>query len=130
MITRDTLLTYMAAVVNADAAMVRRGQHLRTVFQLGVGEALFYVSIDAGRIDDIEAGPRPLRQASFSIRADGDAWAAFWQAPPPPGFHDIFALAKSRRGAIEGDIRLLLQHLLYVKDVLAAPRGRIGGLHA
>ena len=43
---------------------------------------------------------------------------------PAPGYHDLFAMTKAGHAKVEGDLRPLMQNLRFIKDVLAAPRGR------
>jgi hypothetical protein len=112
----------LPTLVNADAALVRRGRSLTVDVLLEVGATPYYVSIVGGRIDRIERGPQVMRSWSFAIRGDARAWRQFWQPFPPPHFHDIFALAKRGHFRLEGDLYPLMAHLLYFKDVLAAPR--------
>ena len=59
------------------------------------------------------------------------------QAPPadlaPPAFltawlaqsHDLLAMTKRKAARVEGNLLPFMQHLQYVKDVLAAPRAGI-----
>ena len=128
MIEAADLLANLAEPANSDAALVRRGRYLNTVFLLGIGEASFYITIAAGRVARIEKAPKLLKAFSFSVKAGRDAWNAFWQPIPRPGFHDLFALTKGGHAAIEGDVKVLLTHLRYLKELLATPRGRMGGL--
>ena len=46
---------------------------------------------------------------------------------PEVGFSDIFAMARFDHMRIEGDVGPLLQHLRFIKEVLALPRGSIAG---
>ena len=46
----------------------------------------------------------------------------FWKKIPEPGHNDIFALFKRGKLTIEGDLQPFMANLLYIKDVLAAPR--------
>ncbi len=48
--------------------------------------------------------------------------AKFWQKPPAPGWHDLFALLRRGDVKFEGDQRVLMAYMLYVKLILAAPR--------
>ncbi len=115
-------LEHLPDLVNADPALVRRGAALSTTFLLGVGDVPYYVSVRDGRIAALERGPALLRRVSFSIRASAEAWLKHWQPLPEPGAHDIFAMAKAGEAVIEGDLLPLMQHLRYIKEVLAAPR--------
>ena len=109
-------------LVNADAALVRRGRLLTVDILLEIGPTPYYVSIERGRIARLERGPVIMRSWSFAIRGSEHAWRQFWQPFPPPHFHDMFALAKRGEFRIEGDLYPLMANLPYFKGVLAAPR--------
>lgn len=115
------LFRRMPEIVAADAALVRRGRFLDTEMLVGIGDADLRVMIAAGQPVLVEGNPL-LRPWRFAVRADAPAWLAHWERMPKPGFHDLFALAKSGRARIEGDIHPLMANLQYIKDVLAAPR--------
>lgn len=115
------MIDRLPELVNADAALVRRGRFMREEFLVGVGGESWRVTVDAGRIAVAQGEPL-LRSWRFAVRADGEAWAEHWRRQPRPGFHDIFAMAKRGEAAIEGDLLPLMQNLRYVKEVLAAPR--------
>jgi hypothetical protein len=112
-------------LVNADAALVRRGRFLTTDFLVEVGDVPFQVSVQDGRIASVTRGPAAARPWRFAIRASAEAWREFWQPVPRPGYHDLFALTRFGHARIEGDLRPLMANLRYIKDVLAAPR-RLG----
>jgi hypothetical protein len=109
-------------LVNADEGLVRRGQRLTISFLLAVDDTEYLVHVAAGRLTTVERGPFLLRSWTFAVRASADAWARFWQRPPEPGYHDLFAMKKLGVARIEGDLWPLMAHLRYVKDILAAPR--------
>ncbi len=112
-------------LVNADAALVRRGRFLTTDFLLEVGDESYLISVQDGRIASVTRGPAAARPWRFAIRASAEAWREFWQPVPRPGYHDLFALTRFGHARIEGDLRPLMANLRYIKDVLAAPR-RLG----
>ena len=49
-------------------------------------------------------------------------WQRFWEKLPQPGYHDIFALLRHNRIVLDGDLQPMMANLLYVKEVIAAPR--------
>jgi hypothetical protein len=116
------LMEKLPDIVNADAALMRRGHTVSVDVLLEVGTTPFYLSIERGRIARLDRSPLIMRSWSFAIRGNEAAWRAFWQPFPPPHFHDLFALAKRGEFRIEGDLYPLMTHLLYFKGVLAAPR--------
>ena len=118
----EAILARLPDLVNADAALVRRGQRLTTAFLLAVGDAEYLVHVAAGRLAAVERGPFLLRSWSFAVRAPADAWTRFWRPLPEPGYHDLFAMKKLGVARVEGDLWPLMAHLRYLKDVLTAPR--------
>jgi hypothetical protein len=118
----------LPALVNGDAALVRRGRFLTTTFLLALGDEERLVRVTEGRVVGVERGPFLLQPWSFAIRAPAEAWRRFWEAIPDPGYHDLFAMKKLGVARIEGDLLPLMANLRYVKDLLAAPRrARSGG---
>ncbi len=109
-------------LVNADAALVRRGRFLTTDFLVEVGDEPFHVSVQDGRITSVTRGPAPSRPWRFAIRASAETWREFWQPVPRAGYHDLFALTRFGRARIEGDLLPLMANLRFVKEVLEAPR--------
>src|SRR5688500_13599545 len=96
-------LDSLAALVNADAALVRRGRVLTTTFLFEAGDDAWLVTVSEGRIARVERGPFRLRSWTFAIRASRESWQRFWQPVPEPGWHDAFALAKRGAARIEGE---------------------------
>lgn len=116
----------LAELANADAWLVRRGRFLDATFLVEVGEAPYLVQIHHGRIEAIDKGPHVLPRWTFALRAPQEAWAAFWQPVPPPGFHDLIAMLKTGALRIEGDPHPFMANLRYFKDLLALPRAKAG----
>lgn len=116
------MIERLIELVNADAALVRRGRFLTTEFLVEVGEQPYHVFVERGRVASVTPGPVLMRPWSFAIRASQEAWREFWQPVPRPGYHDLFALTRFGRARIEGDLQPLMANLRYVKDVLETPR--------
>ncbi len=116
------MLERLGEIVNGDEALVRRGRYFSETFMLEVGETQYLIEVRHGRIESVETGPFVMRSWTFAIRATEDVWRQFWQEPPLPGYHDIFALLRHGRIALDGELRPLMANLLYVKEVIAAPR--------
>jgi hypothetical protein len=116
-------------LVNADASLLLRGRYTQAAFMIEIGTVPYYLTVQDGRIAQMDRGPLIMRSWSFAVRGEEPAWRQFWQPLPPPHFHDIFALAKAGTFRIEGDLRPLMTHLLYFKGVLAAPRALTTGAH-
>lgn len=115
-------LQRMASTANASEALRRLGRFCAVDFLLVADETGAYVSVKAGEITALQAGPRHLRSYHFAIRAPAPHWAEFWSLAPRPEFHDIFALARFGHATIDGDLDPLLAHLPYFKRLLWLPR--------
>ena len=116
------MIENLARLVNDDPAIVRWGRGMNETFMLEVGEQQYLLRVENGVIRKIEKGPFTQRTWRFAIRAKHEAWEKFWQKPPAPGWHDLFGLLRRGEVAFEGDQRVLMAYLMYVKLVLAAPR--------
>ena len=118
------MIERLAERVNADPAIVRWGRHMNETFMLDLGDAQYLVSIKNGYVENIEHGPFTMRSWRFAIRAKRESWEKFWRSPPPPGWHDLFALLRRGDVAFEGDQRPIWAHLLYLKLLLEKNRAR------
>jgi hypothetical protein len=116
------MIEKLPELVNRDPAIVRWGRQMNETFMVEVGDTQYLVTVRAGRVDAVEKGPFVMRPWRFAIRASRECWERFWQRTPAPGWHDLFALLRRGEVAFEGDQRVLMAHLLYLKLVLASPR--------
>jgi hypothetical protein len=114
------MLENLAARVNGDANLVRRGRSVSTTFLFAIDNADHLVRVVEGRVVDIKPGPFITPNYSFALRASRESWDKLWSEKPIPGFTDIFALVKKKLLRIEGDLHPLMTHLLYFKGVIAA----------
>jgi hypothetical protein len=118
------MLSDLAARVNGDANLVRRGRHVNTTFLIAIDDAYHLIRIAEGRIVSITPGPFITPNYSFALRAACDSWEKLWSPEPLPGFTDIFALVKKKLLRIEGDLHPFMSNLLYFKGLLAAAGAR------
>lgn len=109
-------------LVNDDPMLMRLGRDMNETFMVEVGDEQFLISVQKGLIRSVEKGPFVMRPWRFAIRASKECWEKHWQKTPAPGWHDLFALLRRGEVAFEGDQRVLMAHLLYLKLVLALPR--------
>jgi hypothetical protein len=109
-------------LVNHDPAIVRWGRHMNETFMVEVGDQQYLLTVKNGLLNPVEKGPFVMRTWRFAIRASRESWEKFWQKTPAPGWHDLFGLLRRGEVAFEGDQRVLMAYLLYVKLVLASPR--------
>jgi len=118
------MIETLAALVNGDAALVRRGRFVNATVLLEVGETPWLITIAAGQVVAVAKGPFVMPTWTFALRAPAEAWAGFWSADPKPGFHDLFALIKRRALKVEGDLQPFMANLFYFKGVFGALRER------
>ena len=116
------MLEHLAARVNGDTNLVRRGKHVNTTFLIAIDNADHLVRVTEGRIVSINPGPFITPNYSFALRASRDSWEKLWSEKPLPGFTDIFALVKKKLLRIEGDLHPFMSNLIYFKGVIAAAR--------
>jgi hypothetical protein len=112
----------LAARVNADERLVHRGRYVDARVLIDLTDECWLLVFRAGRIVAVERGPFVMPAWTFALRAPRAEWDRFWQASPPPGAHDLFAMAKRRVLRIEGDLHPFMANLFYFKDVMASLR--------
>ena len=115
------MIEKIAGLVNRDSAILRWGRGMHETFMIEVGDEQYLFKVSDGKLA-VEKGPFVMRSWRFAIRASRECWNKFWQKTPEPGWHDLFALLRRGDVKFEGDQRVLMAYLLYVKLVLAAPR--------
>jgi hypothetical protein len=116
------MLEHMQQRVNGNTWLVQRGRYVNTTFQLEATPHAWLITIHHGRVESISSGPFVMPRWTFALRATFDTWKQFWQPAPAPGYHDLLAMLRYRRLAIEGDPHPFMSNLLYFKEVLASPR--------
>lgn len=109
---------------NSNSHLVWRGRDLTVDCLVQIGETPFLVRIQRGRLEECRKGLPLLCSWAFAIRGSVQAWAALWQDPPQPGWHDIFALSKLGEMSLEGNLQPLMANLQFVKDIVTLPRNR------
>ena len=114
------MLENLAARVNADSNLLRRGKHVNTSFLIAIDAADHIVRVEHGRIASVTPGPFITPNYAFALRASHEAWEKLWSPTPIPGYTDIFALVKKKLLRIEGDLHPFMSNLLYFKGVIAA----------
>ena len=126
--TDDAVISAFAglpALLDQAPALLRRGRLLDCDCLLGPMARPFHDAIRAGRIVELVPSPVLMRSWRFAYRATPQAWSAYWQPEPKPGWHDLLALTKRGEAVLEGDLPPFMAHLQYFKDLLALPRQRI-----
>ena len=115
----------LPALVDADPWLVARGRLLTGTILVDLGDASWLLDVEAGRVTDVrDARAAVMPQWNFAIRAPREEWDAFFEPEPRPGYHDLMALRRRQVLHVEGDVRLFMTHLQWLKDVLALLRKR------
>ncbi|WP_449235803.1 hypothetical protein [Azospirillum doebereinerae] len=115
-------VTALPDLVNANARLVHRGRFLTATVRLDVGSDAYLIAIDKGRIAELRKAPFVMPSWTFGLSAPADSWERFWQAVPPPGYHDLFALLRRGDLTLSGNLQPFMANLLYIKDVMASLR--------
>ncbi len=119
------MIEKLPELVNANAALVRRGRWTNAVMMLGIGDQNWLITIQEGRITSCARQKLRISAYDFAITGDEDAWRKFWRQTPPPMHHDLHALLRIGAIRLEGDIDMLLANMLYLKIMLETLRGEI-----
>jgi hypothetical protein len=115
-------LRVIPAKVNSDPHLVWRGRTLTADCLVQIGSTSCLLRFAAGSIRECRTELLPLCPWDVAVRGSIQAWAALWEAPPPPGWHDLFALSKRGEMSFDGNLQPFMAHLQYFKDVLTLPR--------
>ena len=83
------MLEDLAERVNSNSPLVHRGRWVNLTFTFGIGEDDFLITIEGGRVINIENRPLATRAGVFAIRASRETWASHWLKVPPRDYHDI-----------------------------------------
>ncbi len=118
------MIEHLKDLVNADAALVRRGRWMNADMLLAIGAKAHIVAIRQGRIESISDANAYVQPHDFAIRGTADAWAEFWKPLPKPKHHDIIALIRQGKMQIEGNVEMAMAHFLTLKLMLEKPRHR------
>ena len=116
------MIERLPELVNGDPAVRRWGRDMNETFMVEVGAEQYLLTVRGGMLEPVAKGPFVQRAWRFAIRAKAESWAKFWQKVPEPGWHELLALLRRGDVAFEGDQRVLMAYLLYLKLMLAAPR--------
>ncbi|HZP87864.1 MAG TPA: hypothetical protein VFB54_13700 [Burkholderiales bacterium] len=107
---------------NGDRLRVEQPRTLSAVCMIEIGGVAALLHIERGAIVNCTRELALLTEWDFAVRGSCAAWRALWQPLPPPGWHDLFALAKRGEMRFEGRLHPFMAHLQYFKDLLALPR--------
>jgi hypothetical protein len=113
----------LPALVEADPWLVARGRLLTGTILVDLGDESWLLDVEAGRVTGVrDARAAVMPRWDFALRAPREEWDAFFEPQPRPGHHDLMALRRRQVLQVEGDVRLFMIHLQWLKDVLALLR--------
>ena len=116
------MLENLAETANANPNLARLGAQVTTDILVGVGDQDYVVSIEKGIVTGVEARRVAMQSGQFAIRAPLDVWEEHWRAMPKRDYHDLFSMISAELARVDGDLRLLMQNLIYFKLLLESPR--------
>ena len=112
----------LAARVEGDATLLRRGRDLDASCQLDIGAASYLLRIVKGHVAEVTRAATVTPSADFVLAGEPAVWRRFLAADPPPGDHDLFAFLKRKELRLAGNLHPLMSHLLYFKGLFACLR--------
>ena len=107
----DRWMRDFAVTCNEDPELALVGKHFNADVLLEIGEARFLLAVREGKVRDVLQDPAPLTRWDYALRASREAWERFILQPPPPMFHDLFAMLFQGHMVVEGDTLALMQNL-------------------
>ncbi len=100
--------------LNNDPTIQRRVRFADAIVQIEVGEDRWAVALRDGKLSIASDG----EDADVTITISTEAWQAFQQPVPPPGCHDIYAMAETGRATVKGDFLALFRYSYVLKDIV------------
>lgn len=104
----------MLEAMNKDPSVRRRTRFADTVFLIATGDERWRFAFRRGAVSTASEADI----VAVEVRIDADAWLAFQQPVPPPGCHDLYAMAESGRAQVTGDFLALFRYSYVLKDVV------------
>jgi hypothetical protein len=110
--TEDGWVESFRRASDEDAELQAHGRHYSCAFLLDMEEHQYFVSMHAGKVEEILVDPGPLDERyQFIIRASAETWRNFAKETPPPMYHGIWAASFRGDMSLEGDLLVLMQNL-------------------
>jgi hypothetical protein len=104
-------LARVQARVNDDAELQVIGDWFSVALSLSCGDERCILRFERGRLVQTVVAPRLDVACAFGFRASSEIWTRFFSEPPPPLYHDIFAMLMRVPGfVLEGDTLVAMQH--------------------
>ena len=116
-VARDPELAVIGHWFNVDMGLV-------------FGERRYVLKVRKGKIEEIIPSPRFDARTQFQMRAPMAVWQRFLSEPPPPLYHDIFAMImRVPEFVLEGDTLVAMQNARALHRMMGLMRS-VGRVHA
>ena len=116
-VARDPELAVIGHWFNVDMGLV-------------FGERRYVLKVRKGKIEEIIPSPRFDVRTQFQMRAPMDVLQRFLSEPPPPLYHDIFAMImRVPEFVLEGDTLVAMQNARALHRMMGLMRS-VGRVHA
>lgn len=116
-VARDPELAVIGNWFNVDMGLV-------------FGERRYVLKVRKGKIEEIIPSPRFDVRTQFQMRAPMAVWQRFLSEPPPPLYHDIFAMImRVPEFVLEGDTLVAMQNARALHRMMGLMRS-VGRVHA
>ena len=100
--------------LNDDVIVRRQIRYADTTFLVKAGDREWNLAFQNGKVAEAKN-----IEPKFKIVIDAEAWAAFSRPVPPPGFHELAAMAQFGRAKVTGDFTPLIRYYFSVRNVLS-----------
>lgn len=102
------------SALNADPTVRRRLRFADSIFRIEVGDTHWNLALRDGAVAIADPGTA----SDVLVRIKPEAWAEFQKPVPPPGCHDIYAMAETGRAEVTGDFLAMFRYSFVLKDIL------------
>ena len=107
----ESWLTRFQARLNADREMRVIGDWFTLSMSLSCDEERRVLRFERGQLVQTILTPRLDAPCAFGFRASADIWRRFFNDPPEPLYHDVFAMLMRVPGfVLDGDTLVFMQH--------------------
>ena len=114
---------------NHDPELAVIGQAFSVDFSIAFAERRYVIQVHRGQIRAIIADPRFDVPTKFGMRAPMALWTRFFSRPPPPLYHDIFAMImRVPEFVLDGDTLVAMQNARALHRLMAVMQLQ-GGEH-
>jgi hypothetical protein len=100
--------------LNSYTPTARRTQFADTVFSIRAGGDEYALHFNQGKIEEAKSDTA----ADVVVDIPSASWGEFKRPVPPPGYHDIYAMAENGNATVTGDFLAFFRYSYVLKDVL------------